>query len=161
MAPAGPTASARMPSNEGSRRRSVAATFVGSPGSIVKPYVAIAALEEKVIDPEKEILSTGSISVPNPYDPTRKTVFMDWKAHGLVDMRRAIAVSSNVYFYEVGGGFEGQPGLGIARLNKYFRMFGLGKSVDGGLFDGPAGTVPSPEWKERVFPGDPWRIGDT
>lgn len=132
-----------------------------TPGSIVKPYVAIAALEEDVIDPSTQILSTGSISVPNPYDPTRKTVFMDWKAHGLVDMRTAIAVSSNVYFYEVGGGFEKQPGLGIARLNKYFSMFGLGKSVDGGIFDGPAGTIPSPEWKERVFPGDPWRIGDT
>ncbi len=132
-----------------------------TPGSIVKPYVAIAALEEDVISPNKTILSTGSISVPNPYDPTRKTVFMDWKAHGQVDMRKAIAVSSNVYFYEVGGGFEDQPGLGISRLNKYFSMFGLGKPTTGGIFEGPAGTIPSPEWKERVFPGDPWRIGDT
>lgn len=132
-----------------------------TPGSIVKPYVAIAALEEKIIDPATQILSTGSISVPNPYDPTRKTVFMDWKAHGLVDMRTAIAVSSNVYFYEIGGGFDGQPGLGISRLNKYFSMFGLGKSIDGGIFDGPGGTIPSPEWKDRVFPGDPWRVGDT
>lgn len=132
-----------------------------TPGSIVKPYVAIAALEEKIISPNKEIVSTGSISVPNPYDPTRKTVFMDWKAHGAVDMRKAIAVSSNVYFYEIGGGFEDQPGLGISRLNKYFAMFGLGKPTTGSIFEGPAGTVPSPEWKERVFPGDPWRIGDT
>jgi penicillin-binding protein 2 len=132
-----------------------------TPGSIVKPYVALAALTEKTIDPATQILSTGSISVPNPYDPTRKTTFMDWKAHGLVDMRTAIAVSSNVYFYEVGGGFEDQPGLGIARLNTYFSLFGLGKSTDGGIFDGPAGIIPSPTWKDRVFPGDPWRIGDT
>ena len=132
-----------------------------TPGSIVKPYVALAALEEGTIDPEKEIVSTGSISVPNPYDPTRKTVFMDWKAHGAVDMRRAIAVSSNVYFYQVGGGFEGQPGLGIDRLNKYFSIFGLGKNSEEGFFAGPAGTIPSPAWKEKVFPGDPWRIGDT
>ncbi len=132
-----------------------------TPGSIVKPYVALAALEESIIDPEKEIVSTGSISIPNPYDPTRKTVFMDWKAHGAVDMRRAIAVSSNVYFYQVGGGFEGQPGLGIEKLNKYFSLFGLGKNSEEGFFSGPVGTIPSPSWKEKVFPGDPWRIGDT
>ena len=132
-----------------------------TPGSIVKPYVALAALEEGTIDPEKQILSTGSISIQNPYDKTRKTTFSDWKAHGLVDMRRAIAVSSNVYFYEVGGGFEGQQGLGIERLNKYFNLFGLGKNTEEGFFAGPSGTVPSPAWKEKVFPGDPWRIGDT
>lgn len=132
-----------------------------TPGSIVKPYVALAALEEGTIDPETEIMSTGSISVQNPYDPTRKTVFMDWKAHGLVDMRKAIAVSSNVYFYEVGGGFGDQPGLGIERLNRYFSLFGLGKGTDNGFFASPKGTIPSPIWKDKVFPGDPWRIGDT
>lgn len=132
-----------------------------APGSIVKPFVALGALEENVISPEKEILSTGSISIPNPYYPDIKSVFMDWKAHGLVDMRKAIAVSSDVYFYEVGGGFGNQPGLGIDRLNKYFRMFGLGEKSEDGFFSGPAGTIPSPSWKDKVFPGDPWRIGDT
>ncbi len=133
-----------------------------TPGSIVKPYVAIAALEEKTIDPNKQILSTGSISIPNPYYPEIKSTFMDWRPQGLVDMRKAIAVSSNVYFYEVGGGFEGQPGLGIDRLNKYFGIFGFGKkAAETGIFSGPAGTIPSPAWKDKVFPGDPWRIGDT
>lgn len=132
-----------------------------TPGSIVKPFVALAALEEEIIDPRKQIVSTGSISIPNPYDKTRFTVFSDWKAHGPVDMRKAIAVSSNVYFYEIGGGFEDQPGLGIDRLNKYFSMFGLGKENNDKFFAGPGGTVPSPSWKERVFPGDQWRIGDT
>lgn len=132
-----------------------------TPGSIVKPYVAIGAQEEKTIDPLKQILSTGSISIPNPYYPDIKSTFMDWRPQGYVDMRKAIAVSSNVYFYEVGGGFEGQEGLGIDRLNKYFGMFGFGKNADTGIFAGPAGTVPSPAWKARVFPGDPWRIGDT
>jgi penicillin-binding protein 2 len=132
-----------------------------TPGSIVKPYVAIAAQEEGVIDPAKQILSTGSISVPNPYDPTKKSVFMDWRPQGLVDMRKAIAVSSNVYFYEVGGGFQDQKGLGIERLDKYFGIFGFGTPAGEGFFSTPAGTVPSPSWKEKVFPGDPWRIGDT
>ncbi|HEU5114289.1 MAG TPA: penicillin-binding transpeptidase domain-containing protein [Candidatus Paceibacterota bacterium] len=132
-----------------------------TPGSIVKPYVAIGALEEKVIDPKKEILSTGSISIPNPYYPNIKSVFMDWRPQGYVDMRKAIAVSSDVYFYEVGGGFQDQPGLGIDRLNKYFRMFHLGSNDETGFFAGPNGTIPSPSWKDKVFPGDPWRIGDT
>lgn len=132
-----------------------------TPGSIVKPFVALAALEEGTISPDKQIHWSGSISVPNPYDPTKKTVFMDWKAHGSVDMRKAIAVSSNVYFYAVGGGFESQKGVGIERLGKYFSMFGFGKKLADGYFAGPAGTVPSVSWKERVFPGDDWRIGDT
>jgi penicillin-binding protein 2 len=76
-----------------------------TPGSIVKPFVALGALQEGIIDPFKKILSTGSISIPNPYNPKEKTVFKDWKAHGWVDMRRALAVSSDVYFYEVSGGF--------------------------------------------------------
>ena len=45
-----------------------------------------------------------------------ETIFRDWKAHGLVNVREALAVSSNVYFYEIGGGYENQPGLGIERL---------------------------------------------
>jgi penicillin-binding protein 2 len=67
-----------------------------TPGSIIKPYIAIGALEEGTIDPLKNILSTGSISVQNPYDPTIKSIFRDWKAHGWVDMLKAIAVYSNV-----------------------------------------------------------------
>ena len=132
-----------------------------TPGSIIKPILALGALEEKIIDPKKQILSTGSISIPNPFFPDKKSTFVDWKAHGYVDMRRAIAVSSNVYFYEVGGGFEDQKGLGIDRIEKYIRSFGLGEKTGIMLSSEQEGTIPSPEWKERVFPGDPWRIGDT
>jgi penicillin-binding protein 2 len=132
-----------------------------TPGSIVKPFVAIGVLNEKIIDPKTQILSTGSISIQNEYDPEKKSVFNDWKAHGLVDMRRAIAVSSNVYFYEVGGGYEKQQGLGISRIESYLKMFGFGKTVDSPFFYGEVGTIPSPDWKEINFPNDPWRIGDT
>ncbi|MBC7836177.1 hypothetical protein H7X87_00145 [Acetobacteraceae bacterium] len=132
-----------------------------APGSIVKPIVAAAALEEGVIDETTEILSTGSISIPNPYNPSNPSIFKDWKAHGYVDMRQAIAVSSDVYFYEVGGGFQSQPGLGIARLDRYFKLFGF--EGDPGLtgMSSAVGTIPTPEWKEKVFDGDPWRVGDT
>ena len=79
-----------------------------TPGSIVKPFFALGALNEGVIDPNTKILSTGSISIPNPYFPDQKTVFKDWKANGWVNMMQAIAVSCDVYFYEVGGGYQNQ-----------------------------------------------------
>ncbi len=133
-----------------------------APGSIVKPVVGSAALTEGVIDENKQILSTGQISLPNPYDPAHPSIFRDWRANGWVDVRHAIAYSSDVYFYEVGGGFEDQLGLGIDRLDKYFRMFGYGS--DAGLpgFTEAAGNIPTPLWKAKAFPEDPtWRIGDT
>ncbi len=132
-----------------------------TPGSIVKPFLALGVLQEGLISPEKQILSTGSISIPNPFDPKKRSVFNDWRPQGLVDMRHALAVSSNVYFYEVGGGFEDQKGLGIEGIEKYARMFGLGEPVPSVPFFGKRGVVPSPVWKAENFKGDPWRIGDT
>ena len=87
-----------------------------TPGSIVKPFLALGALAEGVIDQYKQILSTGSISIPNPYDKTKESVFKDWKAHGWTDMREALAVSSDVYFYTIGGGIEREKRLGIFNI---------------------------------------------
>jgi len=136
------------------------------PGSIIKPFIAAGVLEEGLIDPGKEILSTGSIRIPNPYVPGQHSVFNDWKVHGLVDMRHAIAVSSNVYFYYVGGGFteengERQQGLGIERIEEYLRLFGFGGWTGIKLPSESLGVIPSPQWKAETFGGDPWRIGDT
>ena len=132
-----------------------------TPGSTVKPFIAAGALTEKIIAPEKKILSTGSISIPNPYDKTKESIFVDWKAHGWVDMRQALAVSSNVYFYEIGGGFEEQPGLGISGIEKYLRLFGFGIGSDNPFFGDTAGTIPNPEWKAENFEDGVWRLGDT
>ncbi len=132
-----------------------------APGSIVKPYMALAALNERIIDPLKKIESTGSISIPNDYDPTLSTVFRDWKALGWLDMRNAIAQSSDVYFYEVGGGYKDQKGLGITNIHKYMTMFGFGQRIEDSFFSGAAGVVPSPEWKKKTFNGETWRLGNT
>ena len=132
-----------------------------TPGSVVKPFLALGALAENIIDPSKKILSTGSISIPNPYFPDQKSVFKDWKAHGWTDMMQALAVSSDVYFYSIGGGYEGQRGLGITNIEKYIRLFGIGKVTGVDLPDEKGGTIPNPEWKIKNFAGDPWRIGDT
>ncbi|MCK5027626.1 MAG: hypothetical protein KAS07_04355, partial [Candidatus Pacebacteria bacterium] len=134
-----------------------------TPGSIVKPFVAIGALNEGVITPEKSILSTGKLVVQNPWNPELSTVFTDWKAHGWVDVRDALAVSSNVYFYEVGGGFEpdGQEGIGIAKIERYVRMFGLGETSGIDIPGEVDGVIPNPQWKADNFDGEDWRIGDT
>ncbi len=132
-----------------------------TPGSIIKPYIALGALNEKIITPEKKILSTGSISIPNPYDKTKPSIFNDWRAHGWVDMRQAIAVSSDVYFYEVGGGFEDQTGLGITNVKKYLQLFGFGAPVPGDFSSDTSGVISDPAWKKENFPGDIWRVGDT
>jgi penicillin-binding protein 2 len=134
---------------------------VYTPGSIVKPFFALGALQEGVISPNKVLYTTGSLTIPNPYNPKLNTVFKDNANHGAVDMRKALAVSSNVYFYEIGGGFGSQKGLGIANLEKYARMFGLGQKTGINLSGEREGNIPSVEWKAKKFAGDPWRIGDT
>ena len=133
-----------------------------TPGSIVKPIVALGALSESVIDPYKEILSTGALTLPNPYNPDKPSVFKDWKAHGLVNMREAIAMSSDVYFYEVGGGFGNQKGLGITKLDEYFSLFGFNEKTGIDLPSESLGYIATPSWKEINFPDDPtWRVGNT
>lgn len=132
-----------------------------TPGSIMKLFVAMGVLDQNIISPTKQILSTGSITIPNPFYPDKPSVFMDWKAHGLVDLRRAIAVSSNVYFYEVTGGYKDQKGIGIANVEKYVRMFGFGTATGLDFPGEKGGTIPSPEWKKKTFNGEDWRVGDT
>lgn len=133
---------------------------VYTPGSIVKPFVAYAALSEKIIDPNKTIVSNGYITVPNPYNPSNPSRFNDWRAHGAMTMREAIAFSSNVYFYIVGGGFGDQPGLGITKMSQYYKLFGMGTTTGITIAQEQPGVVPTPEWKKATFDDD-WRLGDT
>lgn len=132
-----------------------------SPGSIVKPFIGYGALVDNVISPIKQILSNGSISIPNPYFPDKKTVFNDHGSFGYVDMKKAIAVSSDVYFYEIGGGFEDQKGLGIINIDKYANIFGISNKTGIDFIGEKEGTVPTPEWKMKNFKGEQWRVGDT
>lgn len=129
------------------------------PGSTVKLAVSAGALNENIIDPQKQILSTGSISIPNPYHPDKPSIFPDWKALGWVDMRRAIAFSSDVYFYTVGGGFGDQKGLGVWNLEKYFSLFGFAEKTGIDLPGEKQGSLPDPNRDQER--GRKWSIGDT
>lgn len=137
-----------------------AVSGVYSPGSTIKPLVALAALEESVISPEKEIFSAGYLEIPNPYFPDKPSRFLDWKPHGWVNLYSAIARSSNVYFYEVGGGYGNQKGLGIEKLKDYWRKFGFEEKTGVDLPSENKGVLPDPSLKEKRRK-DIWRIGDT
>jgi len=120
-----------------------------APGSTFKVIAATAALEERLITPQTSFYCPGQLSVYN-------TVFRcnTPGGHGVVDLRRAIGVSCNVYFYQVGIRLE------ITRLSKWARLMGLGAPTGVDLPFEAAGLMPSPEWKLRVLK-TPWYAGET
>jgi len=129
-------------------------------GSTIKPFIAANALAEGIIKPETIIHDQGKIEARSVYDPNVVWTFHGWKPLGNVDMRRAIAMSSNIYFFTVGGGAGDTKGLGIQKLNDGLRLFGFAQKP--GLDIGPqeAGFLPLPEWKKETL-GEDWFIGDT
>jgi len=142
-----------------------------SPGSTIKPIVAVAALKEGIIRDNEEVLSVGYLEIPNRYNPDNPARFVDWRPHGWVDVYSAIARSSNIFFYAISGGlphnahlFRGRSnmssGLGIERLRQYYDIFGLGKRTGITLSSESIGILPSPEDKKRRT-GDDWMLGDT
>ncbi len=129
-------------------------------GSTIKPFMGVAALEEGIVTPQNQFYSAGYITVPNPWDPSSPSIFRDWQAHGWVDLRRAIAVSSNVYFYTIGGGYEDQKGLGAVLIKKYLNLFGWGSKTEIDLPNEKDGFIPDPEWKKEEKK-ESWTLGDT
>ncbi len=129
-------------------------------GSIIKPLVAVAALEEDVVSESTVIVDRGFIDLPGEYGGSYR--FRGWRPEGLgpMDVRSAIAYSSNIYFYTVGGGFDGISGLGEARLTNYYRQFGLGEATGINLPNETQGRVPDDAWK-RSFKGEQWYTGDS
>ncbi|HXF50585.1 MAG TPA: penicillin-binding protein 2, partial [Dehalococcoidia bacterium] len=135
------------------------------PGSTFKQVTATAALQEGVATPSTTITSYGYISVPNQYDPSVTYIFRDWAALGTLDFYGGLAMSSDVYFYYLSGGYfqngvEVFHGLGPERLAAYARAFGLGSPTGIDLPGESPGLVPDPAWKEATF-GEPWVLGDT
>lgn len=138
---------------------------VRSPGSIFKPLVGAAALEDGIATAGTRITSTGALIVRNRYDPSVVYRFGDWAAHGTLDFAGGIARSSDVYFYYLAGGYDeddGPPfeGLGAERLAWWAETFGLGRPTGVDLPGEASGLVPTPGWK-REQTGDEWLLGDT
>ncbi len=132
------------------------------PGSTVKPIVGLAALKEGIIRPETTIFDRGKITVRSIYDPAVSFDYYGYQRSGLgpVNLYSAIARSSDIYFYTIGGGYESQAGLGPEKISSYFRLFGFGQPTGIDLPGERPGLVPDPEWKERTK-GEKWFLGNT
>jgi penicillin-binding protein 2 len=135
-----------------------------APGSIFKQITGAAALQEGVATPGTIIVSNGYINVPNEYDPSIVYTFKDWRVNGVMDFYSGIANSSDVYFYYLAGGYhaygENFDGLGIDRLARYAKQFGLGRKTGIDIAGEADGVIPDPDWKKATF-GDDWFLGDT
>lgn len=124
-------------------------------GSVIKPVMAAAALQEGVINENTTVNSMGGIRI-------NEWFFPDWKAggHGMTNVKKAIAESVNTFFYYIGGGYEQFKGLGVDRINRYGKLFGLDAQSGIDLPGEAGGFLPTKEWKESVK-GESWYIGDT
>ncbi len=120
------------------------------PGSTFKPFVGLSALESKKINDKFVVNCTGSIIAG------RRT-FKCWiypGGHGNVDMREALAVSCNIFFFTVA------QELGIDMLAKYVRQYGFGEITGVDLLSEATGLVPDTSWKLEKK-NEPWYLGDT
>ncbi|MDB4443717.1 penicillin-binding protein 2 [bacterium] len=119
------------------------------PGSVFKIVVALAGLEEGIIDPEEELFCNGGYKFGNrTYHCWRK------QGHGKVDLHKALVQSCDVYFYKIG------RRIGIDNIAHYGKMFGLGQKPGFDLGREKAGLMPTREWKLKRR-GVPWQPGET
>ena len=128
-------------------------------GSTIKPMLALAALQENIINPSKTINCPGYINLYNDSGQVYWT-FKDWDTHGTVNMIKAIAESCDVYFYTIGGGYGNQQGLGIGKIKNYLELFGWGQKTGIDLPGEKAGLVPDENWKKENK-NEEWYLGDT
>ncbi|XOB40785.1 MAG: penicillin-binding protein 2 [Candidatus Nealsonbacteria bacterium] len=129
-------------------------------GSTIKPLIALAGLEEKMILPNENIYCTGKLEVQDYWDPEKIWEYQDLRSHGYTDMRKALAESCNVYFYRLGGGYEEQKGLGPTKIKEYLELFGWGEKTGIDIPGEATGFIPDKEWKKKVW-GQGWWDGDT
>lgn len=132
------------------------------PGSTFKAIVGSAALQEGIAGPTTTITSHGYITIENEFDPNVVYVYPDWAPLGALDFYGGVAMSSDVYFYYLAGGFadDGFRGLGQEKIAEYARAFGLGAPTGIDIPGEVPGLVPDSQWKQDTI-GEPWVLGDT
>ena len=118
------------------------------PGSIVKPFLALAALQEGLITPDTLINSPAGIRIG-------RRVFHDHKqtGYGRINVLQAIEESSNTFFYQLG------QQLGMDKMAEYYKAFGFGQTTQINLDREVKGFVPTPKWKEETF-NEKWQGGE-
>lgn len=119
------------------------------PGSTFKPFTAIAALEEGIINERSELKCHGAFRFGS-------RIYRSWKRYGdeKVDVTDALKNSCNIFFYKVAVDLE------IDVLAKYAKMFGFGKKTGIQLPREVSGLIPTKDWKEKIK-SEPWQKGET
>ncbi|PMH37487.1 penicillin-binding protein 2 [Vibrio sp. 10N.286.49.B3] len=122
------------------------------PASTVKPFIAVAALEEGVITPRTSRNDPGYWTIPN----SKTKPFRDWLrwGHGHVNISKAIEESVDTFFYQIA------YDLGIDRLSSWMMMFGFGDYTGIDIGEESKANMPTREWK-RARHRTPWYQGDT
>ena len=124
-----------------------------SPGSTIKPIVALSALENGIINTNFTVNCRGHKHPLELYGQT----YHCWKkeGHGFMNLRNAMKQSCDTYFYEVA------RKLGVDKLSETAKKFGLGKEVFGDLFSiEKRGLIPNTQWKKNAL-GQGWLLGET
>ena len=119
------------------------------PGSTIKTLVALSALEHRIIKPLDTFRCKGKIELYG-----EKFHCWEKKGHGIVNLRKGIQRSCDVYFYEIA------RKLGVDRLSETAKRFGLGKKVLNDFIEEKSGVVPNTKWKKK-FIGQNWYLGET
>ncbi|SMC28003.1 peptidoglycan glycosyltransferase [Desulfacinum hydrothermale DSM 13146] len=127
--------------------RAIASSY--PPGSTYKPFVALAALEEGIVQPDTDVFCPGFMQLGR----RRFRCWRDW-GHGHVNLHRGIVESCDVYFYQTG------LKLGVDAIARYARMFGFGQKTGIDLPGERSGLVPTRQWKKRTK-GVSWQKGET
>ena len=139
------------------------------PGSIFKQITASAGLQEGRIDVNTRLTDVGGIMfLPNkyfPWDRTQDQPFVCWAhaygyGHGSITVRDALAVSCDIFFNKLGGGYLDFQGIGPDKLAEYARSFGLGAPTGVELPGEADGLIPTTKWKRLLFK-QTWVTGDT
>lgn len=123
-------------------------------GSTYKPITAVAGLDAGSITPSTVIQDGGQIEISDQIFTNAGS-----QAHGPVDLRRALEVSSDVYFYLLGADMNGGN-----KLQQWSREFGIGRPTGIDLPGESSGLLPTPAWRNELFANDetdrPWAVGD-
>lgn len=121
------------------------------PASTIKPFIALAGLERGAITPETQMDDPGFYKLPGV-----QHIYRDWKhtGHGMVNLKRAITVSCDTFFYQLGNK------IGISAMEDMLTQFGFGQLTHVDLLEEAPGLVPNPRWKNK-FKQAHWYPGDT
>ncbi len=121
------------------------------PASTIKPFVGLAGLDKGFVNSATQIYDPGKYKLPNS-----SHIYRDWKktGHGSVNLKRAITVSCDIYFYQLG------TRMGITNISEMLVQFGLGSLTQVDLTEEASGIVPNPQWKRKTK-GVSWYPGDT